>query len=329
MTWNRLLAELAVGFTALAAAAANAQSPASRVETTAALAQVRTWAYQLQNISAARLASTPYDLLVIDGLALAGNELAKLKRKPDGSRRLVLGYVNIGEAEDYRYYWQSAWERSPPAWLGSANCRWKGDHRVRFWMPGWRDLVFGSARSYVGRIVAAGFDGVFLVRVDIHRHWLKENPQATTDMVAFVSALAGWSRTQRPGFLIVPQNGEELLEHASYRAVIDAQAKEDLLFGNRGNDIANASPRDARVLERIGLAKADGRPVFVIEYIKQPQNIASADARLKELGFIAYYGPRSLSRIGIGGPEHPEDRNTEPVTGEQGEVVEAAAGGCK
>jgi cysteinyl-tRNA synthetase len=189
--------------------------------------------------------------------------------------------------------------------------------------------MFGTPRSYLGRLMAAGFDGVFLDRVDIHRHWLKEHPRATSDMVEFVSALAAWARGQKRSFLIVPQNGEELLEHPAYRAVIDAQAKEDLLFGNIGNDVPNNSPRDQRALERILLAKTDGRPVFVVEYIRQPANLAFAEARLKQLGFVAYYGPRSLSRIGIGGPEHPEDRNTEPVTGEQGEVVEEAAGGCR
>ena len=72
-----------------------AQSPS---DAAAALARARSWAYQLQNINAAALARTGYDLLVLDGLALGSAEVARLKRKPDGSRRLVLGYMNIGEA---------------------------------------------------------------------------------------------------------------------------------------------------------------------------------------------------------------------------------------
>ena len=303
-----------------------AQSPS---DAAAAMARARSWAYQLKNINAGTLGRTGYDLLVLDGLALGGAEVARLKRKPDGSRRLVLGYMNIGEAENYRYYWKASWAKSPPEWLGSENCRWRGDHRVRFWMPGWRELIFGAPRSYLGRIVALGFDGVFLDRVDIHRRWLAENPQATADMVTFVAGLSGWAKAQAPGFLVVPQNGEELLASAAYRAAIDAQAKEDLLFGNRGNDVANAPERYERALERIMLAKANGRPVFVIEYIKKPENLAFAEARLKELGFIAYFGPRSLSRIGLGGPEHPEDRNTEPIFGERGEIAEKPPGGCR
>ena len=64
-----------------------AQAPA---EGAAPLARVRTWAYQLQNINAATLARTSYDLLVVDGLSLTAAEVVRLKRKPDGSRRIVL-----------------------------------------------------------------------------------------------------------------------------------------------------------------------------------------------------------------------------------------------
>ena len=56
---------------------------------------------------------------------------------------------------------------------------------------------------------------------------------------------------------------------------------------------------------------------------------SSRAERWRELGFVAYYGPRSLSRIGIGGPEHPEDRNTEPILDERGELVDRAPGGCR
>jgi cysteinyl-tRNA synthetase, unknown class len=313
---------------ALGAAGAAAQSPLP-TKGAGALARVGSWAYQLQHINAAELRRTSYDLLVLDGVSLAKADVTALQKKPDGGRRLVLGYMNIGEAEDYRYYWQPSWTKSPPAWLGSENCRWKGDHQVRFWLPAWRNIVFGSAHSYLGRILAAGFDGVLLDRVDIYRRWLRENPRAAADMVTFVADLSAWAKAQAPGFLVVPQNGEEHLEHSGYRAAIDAQVKEDLLFGNRGNDVPNDPARLARAIERIMLAKADGRPIFVVEYIEKSENVALAQARLRELGFVGYFGPRSLSRIGIGGPAHPEDRNTEPVFSEQGELAEKAPDGCK
>ena len=81
---------------------------------------VRHWMYQLQGLgedgAVAALARTGYDMLVLepgqnftewpqDSPAM----VRRLRRKPDGSRRLLLAYVDIGEAEDYRDYWQADW----------------------------------------------------------------------------------------------------------------------------------------------------------------------------------------------------------------------------
>ena len=75
------------------------------------LADVRSWAYQLQNVDPLQIKSSPYDLLVIDygfakhHAATFPREIIDLmRRKPDGSRRFIFAYLSIGEAEDYRYY---------------------------------------------------------------------------------------------------------------------------------------------------------------------------------------------------------------------------------
>ncbi|MGH8734322.1 MAG: endo alpha-1,4 polygalactosaminidase, partial [Burkholderiales bacterium] len=167
------------------------------------LNDAKSWAYQLQNVDPEEIRQSPYDVVVIDygfdqrnGTAFPREVVDLMRTRPDGRRRMIFAYISVGEAENYRYYWKASWAKSPPEWLGSENCRWRGDHRVRFWMPGWRELMFGAPRSYLGRIVALGFDGVFLDRVDIHRRWLAENPQATADMVTFVAGLSGWAKAQ-------------------------------------------------------------------------------------------------------------------------------------
>jgi hypothetical protein len=104
------------------------------------LRSVRNWMYQLQGmedpVSLAKLAQSPYDLLVIEPtFTLKGESsfdakamVAKLKAaKPN---RLVVAYVDIGEAERFRTYWEkhgscpqrkdqvrriSCWHRIPTA----------------------------------------------------------------------------------------------------------------------------------------------------------------------------------------------------------------------
>ena len=283
------------------------------------LKEARSWGYQLQNVTASALAGTDFDLLVVDAgsgdgaWGLSPAEIKRLKAKPDGARRLVVAYMNIGEAEDYRYYWKKAWAKKPPQWMGSENCRWKGDHRVRHWEREWHDILFGSPKSYLGRLIDAGYDGVYLDRVDIYYHWRATRWRAATDMVDLVAALAGYARQRRPDFLVIPQNGEELVSDPRYLAAIDGIGKEDMLFGDRGNDTPNATERVARAERNFAPLRTAGLPVFAVEYMRRPENVEAARMRLDPLGFISYFGPRSLAYIGRDGPLHPEDGDTESV----------------
>jgi cysteinyl-tRNA synthetase len=117
------------------------------------------------------MARTHYDLLIIDaffedaegGTVMLGREdIAALRVKPGGARRLVIAYMSIGEAEDYRYYWREEWKDDPPSWLGGQNSRWRGNYLVRYWDASWQRIIMGAADSYLDRIIDAGFDGVYL-----------------------------------------------------------------------------------------------------------------------------------------------------------------------
>lgn len=114
--------------------------------------------------------ATNYDLLVMDlyfnDEAFTTEEVEQLRQKANGGSRLVLCYLSIGEAEDYRPYWQPAWNENPPEWLLEENPNWAGNYRVRYWDEDWQALITGSADSYLGKILNAGFDGVYLDLVD-------------------------------------------------------------------------------------------------------------------------------------------------------------------
>ena len=117
------------------------------------------------------LAATDYDLLIIDlfgpdGVALTAQQVAQLKTKACGGNRLVICYMSIGEAEDYRYYWQPGWNTDPPSWLAAENPDWPGNYKVRYWDPAWQQIIFTGSDSYLDRILTAGFDGVYLDIID-------------------------------------------------------------------------------------------------------------------------------------------------------------------
>lgn len=117
------------------------------------------------------LAASNYDLLILDAYygdsPLTGQEVELLQRKPSGARRLVAAYMSVGEAEEYRPYWQEDWRENPPEWLWQRNEDWEGNFRVRYWQKAWQDMLMGEPGSYLDIILSAGFDGVFLDVVDV------------------------------------------------------------------------------------------------------------------------------------------------------------------
>ncbi len=111
--------------------------------------------------------ATNYDLLIMDlffhdETEFTATEITQLKNKANGGKRLVVSYMSIGEAEDYRYYWQSGWAANNPSWLDSENPDWDGNFKVKYWESEWQNIIYGSQDSYLQKILDANFDGVYL-----------------------------------------------------------------------------------------------------------------------------------------------------------------------
>lgn len=129
----------------------------------------------------AALHASDADLLIIDlyygDTPLTAQQVAALQRRSNGTRRLVYAYLSIGEAEDYRPYWQKSWSKHAPDWLNSENSQWEGDYLVKYWSEPWQAILFKNKDSYLQQIINAGFDGAFLDTVDSYESWedIKDN----------------------------------------------------------------------------------------------------------------------------------------------------------
>lgn len=277
------------------------------------LADVRTWSFVL-NPKNPKSLGPEVDLVVVDhsiaGASVRGMTRAEvdlLRRKPGGGSRIVLAYMSIGEAEAHRHVLAPIWRVLPPKWLGERHEIWKSNFYVHYWDKDWQRLFFDPRpsalrraaerslywlKAYVDRVIEAGFDGVWLDRVDAFAAWRAQRPEAEREMVAFVSQLAHYARGRRPGFLVVPQNGEELLQYPDYLAAIDAVAKEDLLYGLRGNERANSWSEVESSVSYLKAAQASRRPVLVVEYLRDMAKREAARLRLRQLGFIASFSAR-------------------------------------
>jgi cysteinyl-tRNA synthetase len=123
----------------------------------------------------AALASSDYDIILMDYFydeeEYTRDEINLLKSKNNGGQRLVVAYMSIGEAEEYRYYWDDEWKTDPPAWLKEENPDWEGNYKVEYWDPDWQSIIFGSSDSYLDKIMDKGFDGVYLDIIDAFEYF--------------------------------------------------------------------------------------------------------------------------------------------------------------
>lgn len=300
------------------------------------LAPVNDWVFVLQPGTAgagpAALAATDFDFVVMDPSAdgtTPGEFPAATIAALRASGKIVLAYLSIGEAESYRSYFDPAWIDQPgsdpdaPAWLGPFNPLFPDNYKVRYWLPEWQAILFGSPAAALDRLLAQGFDGIYLDIVDAFEFWSDELPertraQARTDMVALIEALANHARTVRgaaaPRFLVFPQNGDTIITDdageldglgACYLTTIDGIGVEDVFY----NELTLQPP--AEITFRTGILAfytAAGRTVVAVDYVwnaASPGVSANASrygdfvARATAAGFVPYaaWSDRDLDEI--------------------------------
>ena len=221
--------------------------------------------------------------------------------------RKVIAYLSIGEAEDYRTYWQSSWKTNPPAFLLGENPEWKGNFRVKYWQADWQKIILAD----VDKIMAAGFDGVYLDIVDGFEtfeqngnDFIDDRPNPETkqsyrrDMVDWVKSVAARARKTNSAAIIIPQNGTQLFAHADFLAAVDAVGIEDL-FTN-GDKLQKAADTKYRV-KTLAPMLAAHEPVLDIEYPKRKERQAHAREAAAQNGLIWLVTDRQLKTLGESG----------------------------
>jgi cysteinyl-tRNA synthetase len=273
--------------------------------------------YQLQRIDLEAIGETKFDLVVMDYSRDGSDErrftaaqISALKNSPGGSKT-VLSYMSIGEAEDYRWYWQRSWDANKdgrpdagaPAWLGRSNPDWPGNYKVRYWNPAWQRIVY----NYVDRVLAAGYDGIYLDIVDAYQYWEPREPDvpAEAEMVAFVKDIASYARVthNQPGFQVFVQNAEELSRHSDYVHTVSGIGKEDLFYYGNRRQPADEVRWSVKQLDRF---KEAGKPVLVIDYVTERAKIDAFYRMAHSHGYVPYATRRALNVLTLNRGHAPD-----------------------
>ena len=276
------------------------------------LSNISTWAYQLQNLNVNTVAANNTFQLIVTDYSYDGTDATKLAPAEvstvKSSGKKIISYISIGEAEDYRSYWQSSWSTTPPNWLGPETPNWPGNYKVKYWDANWQNIVF----NYIDTIAAQGFDGIYLDIIDGWYYWQHEVPQgqqvanADSLMIDFVLRIRAHvnTLTGNSNFILMTQNGEDLIfqsnisggQRNQYYNAIDALGIEDVFFTG-GNTMDNNYAPDTYRLNNLALYQAQGKKVFNIEYLSQPAKIQQYKDTVQHYGFVAYNCDRALDQL--------------------------------
>ena len=235
------------------------------------LSWVQSWGYQLQNVDLSEVEDSTYDVMVIDyskegddESAFTADEIATLQ----ASGKLVLAYLSIGEAEDYRFYWKKRWDSKKPRFLEAENPDWAGNYKVKYWYKAWWKKAL---KPYLDKIMAAGFDGVYLDIIDGYYYFGEKDGKMrkhANQMVRLVEKIADYTRNEfGDEFIISPQNALAILDDCSkkykqrYLNAIDAVGVESLYY-----NVYSQEDKDYRI-EKLNELSSANKVILNVEYI--------------------------------------------------------------
>ncbi|MFQ5490818.1 MAG: endo alpha-1,4 polygalactosaminidase, partial [Phycisphaerae bacterium] len=245
-----------------------------------ALDEIKFWGYQIQSVSAIgaddALAESAYDMLVIEPTRTDWSsvdrefdtanlvETLKASKASDGlHRKLIIAYIDIGEAEDWRWYW--TWSKNWPVgeslpgdwpdWIVTRDPDgFEGNYPVAYWEPQWQNIIidgqglssapYGDYNSTLDETLRSGFDGIYLDWVEgyendeVAARARAEGLDPAVEMIAFIGRMRDYALARNPDFLIIQQNAVSLIDgHPELLEVIDAVSQEPIWFDGDATDV--------------------------------------------------------------------------------------------
>lgn len=260
-----------------------------------------------------KLSNSNYDVIVVDADDVDEEDIKKIRGETD---KLIIAYLSIGQAENYRDYWKDGWDVNNPAWIASEDSDWEGNYNIKYWSEEWKDIVFGEMAD----ITSNKFDGVLLDIAGLE-YWVslaEETGEEVADidpeekMITLIEDLSVYAKGWETGFLIIPQNLGFLAGDYAERlqGSIDAVAQEEVFYGYENKDgIETTQAVSLHIISKLKAYKQEKLPIFVVDYpficeetltcLDRENLERMRDSYRKgwEEGFIMYDQNRNLSGV--------------------------------
>lgn len=225
-----------------------------------------------------------------------------IKIRSGKKHRKILAYLSIGEAENYRVYWKKFWNKKKPDFILSENPQWPGNFLVKYWHPEWQKIIMQEEQM----IIRQGFDGCYLDIVDAFERFeqhhgkiedFRVNPETQNtyrqDMISWVYQIVKLAKKTRTDFLIIPQNGSQLLSDSQYRHFIDGIGIEDLYSLNNQSQNIQHYEYILSFLENLSPDKV----VLIIEYASDPNLQKKIMTQIHKKNWPILFTHRALNQL--------------------------------
>ena len=133
------------------------------------------------------------------------------------------------------------------------------------------------------------------------REYTYDNIDFKQDMRDFVMHISQYAKNINPDFVIIPQNGVELITangktngnlHQDYVNAIDGQAQEGLFFGYEDMNETTPQQTTAYLKSFLNKAQAENKGIFITDYCYSPQNILKSRDSIADNAYIGFTATR-------------------------------------
>ena len=231
-------------------------------------AEIDDWLCQYQQLDVDTVRQTAFDLIDMDTLREDGqwytaDQIDTLQE----SGKSVLAYMQIGQAEDYRDYWQEEWNTNPPDWMGPEDPDWAGLYWVRFWEQDWKDILYGESEAWLDRIMTTGYNGVYLDSYDPW-YWEGQGVENVDQLMSdLIVDIADYAHGIDPNFSVVPQDPRNFdYTDPDLLAAIEAVGIEEPFYGSSGEGVPVPPEERAEIENMLAYLQDQGKVILTIDY---------------------------------------------------------------
>ncbi len=219
--------------------------------------------YYLTNADPSLLLQGNWTVVILEPEEVNASLVAALKARG----ALVLAYINVGYAEEWRSYWPSI--ASEP-WVHEQT-PYEGEHFIKYWRPRWLSIVVSLAREYLDQ----GFQGVYLDNVDaaVILEEMRPSWAAGVDpreaMIGLICNVSAQVKSLEPDAKVYVNIGSavDMLYDEKLLSSIDGVLREELWYTLADNGtVVPQDPAETReALSALLYARSHGKAVIVAD----------------------------------------------------------------